>query len=124
MKKNELFFYIQQKRQTTLFDNSSEYSSSVEGNLISKKDIELKLNSYLQECPKEVKYTKFICDFFNNYGLLCEFQVLNNILEQMENRRQIEIIRNPPTTKNEKPAKFWKEVESEQKTITIRRLKT
>ncbi|MCM1060478.1 MAG: three-Cys-motif partner protein TcmP [Eubacterium sp.] len=123
-RKNELFLDIQKGGQLTFFDESYENYSSVEGDILTEKDIEKFIAEHLSKCALETRLTKFLATFVNQYGLICEFSVIYEILKRMSDQRQIEIIRNPSiTVNNNKPTTFWSEKESEGKTITVRRLK-
>lgn len=122
-RKEELFLDIQQRGQMSLFDMMPGMSSSVEGDLITEDEIKNKVIEHLNNLPTEIRLTKLIASFVNEYGLLCEFKVIHNILQELSVEGKIEIIRTPNMTKNNKPTTFWEEKESERRTIKIRRLK-
>lgn len=124
-RKEELFLDIQQCGQLNIFDSfDSGYSSSVEGDLITKEELTTLVKESLEKAPTEIRLTKFLAGFVNENGLLCQFSEIHSILDDLSVEGVIQIIRNPAYRKNStKPTTFWSEKESEGKTITIRRVR-
>jgi three-Cys-motif partner protein len=120
LRKDELFLNIQQQKQQTLFDFDSEVSTSVEGEFLTKDVIKDWVKQHLLKEKNDRRYTEFIATFVNDYGLCCDFAMIHDILDELEERKEIEIIRNPAYTKTGLKRKFWEE--KENRTITIRRL--
>ena len=115
-----MFLNIQQQKQQTLFDFDSEVSTSVEGEFLTKDVIKERVKQHLLKENNDRRYTEFIATFVNDYGLCCDFAMIHDILDELEERKEIEIIRNPAYTKTGLKRKFWEEKENH--TITIRRL--
>ena len=122
-RKEELFLDIQQKGQLTLFDvDDCGVSSSVEGDLITRDELFNLVKISLLNAPKEIRLTKFLAKFVNENGLICQFNDIHNILQELYDNGVIDIIRTPAYRNNsKKPTTFWNEKESDGKTITIRR---
>jgi hypothetical protein len=120
-RKDELFTCIQQNNQMSLLSLLNTVASTVENEFIAVGEIEKLLALQLSNINGEIRLKKFLAEFFNENGLLCEFGMLNKILDQMKHRGQIDIIRTPSTTSTGKPSMFWDEKEG--KRITIRRLR-
>ena len=119
-RKDDLFINVQQGGQLSLMDIDSTVSSTVENELMSASEIQTKLKEHLTNFCSDIGLTKFLATFVNNYGLLCDFNMIHNMLDEMKRTGIIEIIRDPALTQNGKPRTFWEEKKGQ--TITIRRL--
>ena len=117
--KEELFFRIQKSGQLSLFDLSTDYTSSVEGELLTKEEIAQKVKQTLNRFSEEIRITKFLALFVNEHGLVCEFKMIYDILEEFKIMRMIDIIRIPEKTKGGQLSKFWEEKDGRK--IIIRR---
>lgn len=120
-RKDELFFNVRQNVQLTLFDISPDYASSVEENYITKDEVAAKVHSSLLETSVDIHITKFLASFVNSNGLICDFQMIYDILDEMKAKGELEIIREPvqtPTTGKE--SRFWEE--KGEKKVILRRL--
>lgn len=120
-RKDELFINIQQGGQPTLFDIAPTFSSTVENELMTTDQIKETLNEHLSRFPGEVGLRKFLASFVNDYGLLCEFKMIYDILEELNTCGMIDINRVPAFTETGKPSMFWEEIKN--KKIIIRRRK-
>ena len=118
--KDDLFINVQQGGQLSLMDIDPTVSSSVENELISAGEIQLKLKQHLASFRSDIRLTKFLATFVNDYGLLCDFNMIHNMLDDMKRTGLIEIIRDPAFAQNGKSRTFWEEKKGQ--TITIRRL--
>ena len=107
--KKELFFTIQQNRQLSLFDMISDYTSSVEGELLTKKEIRQKVEESLKQIPHDIGITKFLAIFINENGLICEFKMIYDILSELTSEGMIDIIRIPEKTDKGHLSTFWEE---------------
>lgn len=118
--KDELFLNIQREGQFSVFDFDPNYTSSMEGNLLTIKDIRDKVFVSLKNSPKEIGITKFVAMFMTDHGLICEIKMIHEILNEMKIDGVIDIIREPALTfSNHKPSTFWEEKKGH--TVTIRR---
>lgn len=117
--KEELFFRIQKSGQLSLFDLSTDYTSSVEGELLTKEEIAQKVKQTLNRFSEEIRITKFLALFVNEHGLVCEFKMIYDILEEFKIMGMIDIIRIPEKTKGGQISKFWEEKDGRK--IIIRR---
>ena len=118
-RKDELFINIQQGGQLSFFDLGSACTSSVEGEVYSRSEIEAKVIDHLNKSPAHVQITKFLASFVNEYGLICEFKMIYEILEELQTQKAITIERIPERTQTGKPTAFWEE--SKDHSVTIRR---
>jgi len=118
-RKEELFINIQQHGQGTLFDFDSDISSSIENEYVSKESILANVKEHLLNCVEDINYTKFIATFFTEYGLLCDIDMIKEVLTELKDNGSIELIRSPAFTEKGKPSVFWEE--KSDKTLTIRR---
>lgn len=119
-RKDELFISIQQEDQLSIFDIAQDFSSTAEGELLTRKQIEQLVSECMDMFPGEVSITKFVATFVNRYGLVCEFKMIYGILTEMENAGKIEIRRNPPYTTNNRISAFWEE--NKGHSVFIRRI--
>ena len=118
-RKDELFINIQQDGQLSIFDLGSACTSSVEGEVYSRSEIEAKVIDHLNKSSKPARITKFLASFVNEHGLICEFKMIYEILEELQTRKIITIERVPERTRTGKPTTFWEE--SKDHSVTIRR---
>lgn len=119
-RKDDLFINVQQEGQLSLMDIAPTVSTTVENDLVTASEIQEKLKQHLTNFHNNIKLTKFLATFVNDYGLLCDFNMIHNILDEMKMAGIIEIIREPALTQYGKPRTFWEEKKGQ--TITIRRL--
>jgi len=118
-RKDELFINIQNDGQLSLFDFDSTVSKTTEGEMVTKDEIKDKIRVFLKNAKGDLRIKKFLAGFCNEYGLLCDFKMMHEILEQMDTAEELEIVRNPATNSRGK-SRFWDEKNGQ--TITIRRL--
>jgi three-Cys-motif partner protein len=118
-RKEELFLNIQQNKQPSLFDAVDTITSTVENKILSIDQVGKLLVADLGKLDSEIKLKKLLAFFVNEHGLLCEFNMLYSILEDLNKRGAIDIIRDPATTTAGKPSTFWEEKGKRQ--IIIRR---
>ena len=120
-RKDELFISIQQENQLSIFDVAPDYSSTVEGELLSRNQIAEMVSECMDAFPGEVNITKFVATFVNQYGLVCEFKMIYDILAEMQTKKKIEIRRNPSHRSNNQPSTFWEE--NKDHSVIIRRIR-
>ncbi|WP_311146523.1 three-Cys-motif partner protein TcmP [Stomatobaculum longum] len=118
-RKDELFLNIQNVGQLSLFDFDPTVSKTAEGEMVTKDEIKDKIRAFLKNAKGDLRIKKFIAGFCNEYGLLCDFKMMHEILEQMDTAGELEIVRNPATNSRGK-SRFWDEKNGQ--TVTIRRL--
>jgi len=121
-RKDDLFLYVQQEGRYTLFDNIPSVSTTLENEVVTFEEIKTLIKEQLLLLPNNIGLTKLLATFVNNYGLLCEFKMIYNILEEMEKVGSIKIIRTPALTKYRTPSKFWEEKKGQ--TIVINRIRS
>lgn len=118
-RKDELFINVQQNGQYSIFDIDPTMTTTTENELLTVEEIETKLKEHLGRFTGDVGITKFLATFVNDYGLLCEFNMIYGILDELKSQGLIDIIRNPAyTEKRLQPSTFWEE--KENKSVTIR----
>lgn len=118
-RKDELFLNIQNDGQLSLFDFDPTVSKTAEGEMVTKDEIKDKIRAFLKNAKGDLRIKKFLAGFCNEYGLLCDFKMMHEILEQMDTAGELEIVRNPATNSRGK-SRFWDEKNGQ--TVTIRRL--
>ena len=119
-RKDELFINIQQKGQLLMTDVISTMTSSMENESLTVDDISAKLKEHLSHFNGDIGITKLLATFVNDYGLLCEFDMIYDILSDLKDQGLIDIIRNPAFTQSRnQPSAFWNE--TKDKSVTIRK---
>ena len=109
-RKDELFTNIQQSGQMSIFDFTTDYASSVEGIYMSREQIKSKVKDHLLHQTSTIGIKRFLATFVNDYGLLCEFSMIYEILGELQIERVADITREPPfTPKTGRPSAFWEE---------------
>lgn len=121
-RKDELFIDIQRNGMFNIFDFMPDVSSSVEGETITEKEIIEMVEEYLKCCQKETRIRVFLAGFCNEYGIVCGFDMIYKLLDDLETKGKIQILRNPEFTKTGRKSTFWDE--KKHKTVTIRRIKS
>lgn len=120
-RKDELYTNIQTGGQLSVFDIMPGVSQSVEGEWISRDEVKQKVQDTIVKAEKEIGITKFIATFVNENGLICNFDLIYEILKELEQENKILIVRNPAfSEKVKRPSTFM--TEDKNKTVTIRRL--
>lgn len=118
-RKDELFINIQQNRRSSLLDLIGNITSTVENDFITIEEIKLLLVNHLKKLQGEIGLRKLLAGFVNEHGLLCEFSMLHEILEDLKRQGRIDITRAPATASTGKSLHFWQETKGRR--ITIRR---
>ena len=122
-RKDELFLNVQAAGQMNMFDLLTDVDSTVEGDLITEKDVEGKLRHYIQDSDTDnIRYTKLIAGFYTRHGLICKLDMIQSILVRLEKDGKIEILRDPSLTSTGKKSEFWEDSDSKGRKVTIRRL--
>ena len=121
-RKDELFINVQQDGQYSIFDIVPTMSTSIENEILTVEEIAAKLKEHLMRSSSDIGITRLLATFVNDYGLLCDFNMIYDILDDLKCQGVIEIIRNPAfTEKRLQPSTFWEE--KKDKSVTIRRSK-
>ena len=121
-RKDELYTNIQTGGQMSLFDIMPGVSQSVEGEWILREEVKQKIQDSIEKVGTDIGITRFIAAFVNDNGLICNFDLIYEILKELEQERKIWIDRNPAFSERAKrPSTFM--TEDKNKTVTIRRLK-
>lgn len=121
-RKDELFTNIQQKGQVSIFDVAPTMTTTAENELLTVEDISAMLKEHLTRFEGDVGITRFMATFVNDYGLLCEFNMIYDILEDLARQGLLNIVRDPAfTLKKGKPSEFWEEKKGQSVTIRRRR---
>lgn len=116
-RKDELFINIQQQGQMSIFNLGTFASSSVEGETYTKDEIAGKVRNHIATMPQKVGITKFLASFVNEYGLLCEFKMICEILNEIASEGAIQIVRSPNKTQTGRATTFWEEKKDQSVTI-------
>lgn len=119
-RKSELFTNIQQMGQISLFEDSKVMSSTIEGEFLTERDIAKMVREQVNSIIDNKGLTVFEADFCNEYGVVCPFSMIHDILGDMEKKGEIEIIRDPAKTETGKKSQFWDE--KGRNKVLIRRL--
>ena len=116
-RKDELFINIQQQGQLSIFDMGTFGTSSVEGETYTKDEIADKVRAHILTMPQKVGITKFLATFVNEYGLLCEFKMIYEILDELSNEGVIKVVRAPYKTQTGRKTTCWEEKKDQSVTI-------
>lgn len=120
-RKDELFLRIQQEGQTTIFDNDPSICSTIDNDYLTFDQIKKLVEEYISRELKEVGLTRFIAGFFNEYGLICDFNMIEDSLCKLQGENIIQVRRIPEFTKKlNKPSSFWTE-SKENKVYILRK---
>ncbi len=118
-RKDELFINIQQQGQYSFFDMETIGASSAEGDTYSRDEIADMVEKHISIIPGDVRITKFLATFVNEHGIICEFKMVYEILEELQLSGKIDVLRTPEFTAQGKKRTFWEEKNGQQ--IIIRR---
>ena len=118
-RKDELFVNIQQKGQLSLFDMTSAVTSTVENDVLTQDEIEQMVLNHIRQMTGGTHITVFLAEFCNEYGVVCSFKVIYEILTKLEGEGKIEIVREPALTSTGKKRTFWEEKSGQ--TVIVRR---
>lgn len=105
---DRLVVEIQSGGQQSLFPQTAE------NEMVSEELLESKVKELLNRTFSFTRLNKFLADFYNEYGVLCDLSRLSSgrggsILKTLEKCGYIDVQRNPATTNDNKPTKFWQE---------------
>ena len=118
-RKDELFVNIQQNGQLSLFNMMSTVTSTVENDILTQEEIEQMVLAHIHQMTRETHITVFLADFCNEYGVICPFKMIYEILTKLENAGTIDIVRDPALTAAGKKRTFWEEKAGQ--TVIVRR---
>jgi three-Cys-motif partner protein len=115
---DRLVIEIQSAGQLSLIPQTAE-NEMIDDSILEQKVLEL-----LSENSGYVRLNKFLADFYNEYGVLCNVPRLSSgrdgsILKTLEKNGSILVQRIPAYTDKGKPAKFWQE--SKGNTLSLMR---
>lgn len=116
-RKDELFINIQQQGQMSIFDIGTATSSSVEGETYTREEVADKVRNHIFSMPGKVGITKFLASFVNEFGLICEFNMIYDILDEFVTMGLIQIVRTPNQTPKGRMTTFWEEKKNQSVTI-------
>ena len=80
--------------------------------------IEDSIENYLTSINNFRRLNSTMAEFFTEYGIQCTSGEFSNVLKKLDEKGQLEIIREPKTTKTGRPSKFYTEVDG--KTIRLK----
>lgn len=120
LRKDELFINIQQGGQYSIFDYDPNFTSTTEGEWTTKPEIEAKIKYALDKYRGGISITKFIANFVNEFGLICDFRMIYDIMEELSAVGYISIERDPAKTKTGRNSRFWEEKKNQS--VTVRRI--
>jgi three-Cys-motif partner protein len=122
-RKEQLFTWLQDHDQLTLWDMDSNNVRDMGGSYITKDDIKKKLQGLITRYASEIRLKPLLTDFVNEYGVLCDFNIIHELLDTLQTEGVINIIRSPANSeKTGKPLKFWDDGKGDHEVI-IRRLR-
>lgn len=87
---------------------------TAENEMIDDNMLEIRVRELLSKKAEYTRLNKFLADFYNEYGVLCDLARLSSgrggsILKTFEKNGEILVSRNPALTDKGKPTKFWQE---------------
>ncbi len=115
---DRLVIEIQGGGQLTLLPQTAE------NEIIDDRILEEKIRELLSTTLDFTRLNKFLADFYNEYGVLCDLSRLSSgrggsVLKAFEKSGKIIVSRTPTLTDNGKPTKFWQE--SKGHTLMLKR---
>jgi three-Cys-motif partner protein len=119
-RKNELFINIQQGGQLSFLNCFNNLHVNHENKAVSTNEISAMLKKKILSFNNEFSLTKLLAEFMNEYGIVCDFKVVQLLLDDFKEKGIIDIVRNPAFTKTEKPTVFWEERKNKKITIRIK----
>ena len=98
-------------------------TQTAENEILDDATLESKVRDLLAKTTDYIRLNKFLADFYNEYGVLCDLSRLSSghdsILKRFEKNGEIQVLREPAYTKNGNPTKFWQE--SKGNTVRLKR---
>lgn len=97
---------------------------TADNEMIGDDVLEEKVRELLSTTTEYTRLNKFLADFYNEYGVLCDLSRLSSgrngsILKTFEKNGEILVLRNPDFTDKGKPTTFWQECKG--KTLMLKR---
>jgi hypothetical protein len=97
---------------------------TAENEMVSEDILTEKVKGLLESTITSTRLNKFLADFYNEYGVLCDLSRLSSgrggsILKTLEKNGYIEVQRNPALTDKGKTSRFWQE--SKSNTLYLRK---
>ncbi len=117
---NELFTNVQQENRNNLLSYIPNVSTTAENKIITQDVIKAKIKKHVLDFHTVSNITPFLASFVNTHGILCKFDMIYNILNELQEEKFISIERNPPFTSAGKPRTFWDEKAG--RTVTLRKI--
>ena len=108
-RKNELFVNIQQNGQFSIFNMMDTITSTAENDILTQEEIEQMVLKHIQHMPGETHITVFLAEFCNEYGIICPFKMIYEILTKFDRMGVIDIVRNPALKSTGEKRTFWEE---------------
>ena len=113
---DRLVIEIQNAGQLTFMPQTAENEMVSEDILINR------VKSLLEATPTPIRLNKFLAEFYNEYGVLCDIARLSSgrsgsVLKTLEKDGYIDVQRTPAFTDKGKPSTFWQE--GKGKTISL-----
>lgn len=86
---------------------------------MTQEEIEQMVLAHIHRMTRETHITVFLADFCNEYGVICPFKMIYEILTKLENAGTFDIVRDPALTAAGKKRTFWEEKAGQ--TVIVRR---
>lgn len=96
----------------------SMWEENCENRIIDEKEIKEKVIKHFSQYKNKISLSKALANFFVEYGAICNTGKVRTIIKGLGKKGKVDIIRNPKTTRKDKPSTFM--TESKGKTIEIR----
>lgn len=118
MRTDRLVIEIQNSGQLNLMPTTAE------SEMVSDDMLMDRVKTLLDRTYEFIRLNKFLADFYNEYGVLCNLTRLANsrngsVLKMLEESAYIEVERTPAITKNGNSSRFWQEEKG--KTLRLRK---
>lgn len=89
-------------------------TQTAENEMIDGSFLETKIRKMLLKTTEYTRLNKFLADFYNEYGVLCDLSRVSSgrggsVLKTLEKNGEVLVSRNPAFTDKGKPTKFWQE---------------
>jgi hypothetical protein len=115
---DRLVIEIQSGGQLSLLPQTAENEMVSEDMLVDR------VKTILDSTTDYTRLNKFLADFYNEYGVLCDLSRLSSgrggsVLKTIEKNGYIDVHRSPAVTEKGKPSTFWQE--GKGKTLSLRK---
>lgn len=117
---DRLIIEIQDRGQRSIFPKT------INNDLVEDSLLEEKVLEQLDRTTVWTSLTEFLGGFYNEYGVLCQSSRLScgrkgSILKNLEKDGRVDVLRDPPYSKPDRPSTFWSENRQKKQKLWLRK---